>query len=725
MKLWLLSAVGLHAWLAATSEAQDTWESGDLTPPQTLVPYSTGQLSLCTPRNIDIVAGKPIPTNTWWGNLITCDPSSNVTQPIWPNPFAISVETVNTQSLHGFAMGYPFRYRYFGNLSPSGEAPFYGHVAHKEVILSATEFAGTVPIVRVTDWSDLGVSVALSIASGKLESNIVSGMAFVTGTYTQLSPRIGIQVPMQSINGLSITVGRVVTGRKFLITTVSNLQWVIYTNTDVSLTIETNQVLRTSSPFTGTMRVAPVVTEVPVTVYDMYKDCIVLGGDVAVVSDAQYQFQWRTMGDCTNGLFHYALPHQMETIDASTVREVTGVSLRSTVRGQMRALVTRTTAMTWLFNEPASIPITFYPRYRLTTQDASQQNLLNQLVTDIQSTWSIATTGSFYFNGKAAQKYASLCLMANDPTIVGSDITPLRRCLTKLAAIITPFLDNSWTYKLNYDRVYGGIVSSESFTSGNLNADFGNTVYNDHHYHYGYWVYTAAVMNYLYPKWTRIDDLNRMTRLLLRDVATPNSVDPFFPKFRHYDWYRGHSYSHGVTTFADGKDEESTSEDVNFAYAMYLYGQATGHARMTTISRMMIKVTSRAIQRYFLMEASSTVHPDNFKTHKAPGILFDNKVDYATWFSAERYCIHGIQMIPITPITDFVRTRTFIQEEWDTVLSKEAIVVNGDVSNPWLSLLYANYARVNRAQALPMLQKTEMDDGLTRSWALYMALQLY
>jgi endo-1,3(4)-beta-glucanase len=86
--------------------------------------------------------------------------------------------------------------------------------------------------------------------------------------------------------------------------------------------------------------------------------------------------------------------------------------------------------------------------------------------------------------------------------------------------------------------------------------------------------------------------------------------------------------------------------------------------------------------------------------------------------------IHGIQMLPVTPITEYVRTETFVREEWDNILSKEKIVTSDDGANSWYSLLYLNYARVNKAEALVKLnQCTTMMDGLSRSWALYMAAQ--
>ncbi|KAG2830032.1 hypothetical protein PC112_g7864 [Phytophthora cactorum] len=103
------------------------------------------------------------------------------------------------------------------------------------------------------------------------------------------------------------------------------------------------------------------------------------------------------------------------------------------------------------------------------------------------------------------------------------------------------------------------------------------------------------------------------------------------------------------------------------------------------------------------------------------GILFDNKVNYATWFSGEKHAIHGIQMLPATAVTEFVRTREFVEQEWDQILAREPIVQNDDQANPWLSLLYMNYATVNKDFALEKLRTVTMDDGLSRSWAMYIA----
>ena len=78
-------------------------------------------------------------------------------------------------------------------------------------------------------------------------------------------------------------------------------------------------------------------------------------------------------------------------------------------------------------------------------------------------------------------------------------------------------------------------------------------------------------------------------------------------------------------------------------------------------------------------------------------------------------------MIPVSPITDLFRSKEFVQQEWDQVLSTLPIVTDAAASNPWQSLLFTNYATIDKRGALKRLMTVPMDDGLSRSWALYMA----
>jgi endo-1,3(4)-beta-glucanase len=110
-----------------------------------------------------------------------------------------------------------------------------------------------------------------------------------------------------------------------------------------------------------------------------------------------------------------------------------------------------------------------------------------------------------------------------------------------------------------------------------------------------------------------------------------------------------------VSPFADGKDQEGTSEEINFHYGLMLWGNVSGNANLEQLGKLMLNVNSRAINYYFLMSDDNTVHPKELLPNKVTGIFFDNKVDYAIWFGPNLEYIHGIQMIPVSPIQKLYR----------------------------------------------------------------------
>jgi endo-1,3(4)-beta-glucanase len=220
-----------------------------------------------------------------------------------------------------------------------------------------------------------------------------------------------------------------------------------------------------------------------------------------------------------------------------------------------------------------------------------------------------------------------------------------------------------------------------------------------------------------------MNELNFIVETLIRDVANSDIItDPKFPLFRNFDWFAGHSLSHGLVPFLDGKDQESTSEEINFHYGLMLWGQVSGDAELVTLGEIMMKVGKRSVGHYLLMEDTNTVHPQ-IVPNKVVGLFFENKVDYTTWFGANREYIHGINMIPVSPINEFLRTDAFVNEEWNSVLSNLELVKDPDNhrGNTWQSLLFANLAVIDKDEAMVQLSRAAMDPGLSRAWAMYFA----
>jgi len=188
-----------------------------------------------------------------------------------------------------------------------------------------------------------------------------------------------------------------------------------------------------------------------------------------------------------------------------------------------------------------------------------------------------------------------------------------------------------------YETAWGGVIDKAGATDANV--DFGNGYYNDHHFHYGYFLHAAAVIGYLDPTW--LTENQDYVSALARDVSNPSSLDQYFPVFRSFDWYHGHSWAKGLFESGDGKDEESSSEDAMFAYGLKMWGKTIGDASMEARGNLMLSVLARSLQSYFLMTSDNVNQPAEFIGNKVTGILFENKADHTTYFGTDLSYIQG------------------------------------------------------------------------------------
>ena len=190
--------------------------------------------------------------------------------------------------------------------------------------------------------------------------------------------------------------------------------------------------------------------------------------------------------------------------------------------------------------------------------------------------------------------------------------------LNELKGAFAVFATNQQIHPLVYDTVWNGVVSSVAYTGDPL-QDFGNTYYNDHHFHSSHFIYAAAVIAYLDPAWLPLN--KAWVNTLIRDAANPSTQDNMFPFFRMFDWYHGHSFADGLFQLADSKDEESSSEDAFFAYAMKMWGHVIGDASMEARGNLMLSILARSLDNYFLMSSDNKNQPANFIGNKVAGIV--------------------------------------------------------------------------------------------------------
>src|SRR5690606_18197995 len=105
-------------------------------------------------------------------------------------------------------------------------------------------------------------------------------------------------------------------------------------------------------------------------------------------------------------------------------------------------------------------------------------------------------------------------------------------------------------------------------------SSFGSEDFNDHHFHYGYFIYAASILS-KYDK-SFYDTHKDMINLLVADIAnyTPDSE---LPLRRNYDAYFGHSWASGSSPFDDGNNQESVSEAINAWTGVSLWAKRTGN----------------------------------------------------------------------------------------------------------------------------------------------------
>jgi endoglucanase Acf2 len=134
-------------------------------------------------------------------------------------------------------------------------------------------------------------------------------------------------------------------------------------------------------------------------------------------------------------------------------------------------------------------------------------------------------------------------------------------------------------------------------------------------------------------------------KLIIRDIASPDRNDFMFPFLRCFDLYAGHSWASGHSRFADGNNNESSSEAMNAWSGIILLGEALGDRALRDLGIFLYTTEMNAIQEYWF-----NVHGDNFPTNYPASVItmvWGGKGANATWFSADPQLVHGINFLPL------------------------------------------------------------------------------
>ena len=168
---------------------------------------------------------------------------------------------------------------------------------------------------------------------------------------------------------------------------------------------------------------------------------------------------------------------------------------------------------------------------------------------------------------------------------------------------------------------------------------------NDHHFHYGYFIKAAAEVARRDPSWGRRDRFGAMVDFLIRDIACPDRGDRLFPFLRNFDPYAGHSWASGGANFADGNNQESSSEAMNAWTGLILWGEAVGDRAIRDLGVTLYTNEMAAINEYWF-DVKGEDRPAAY-TPSVVTLVWGGKGVNETWFTRNPEAVHGINWLPI------------------------------------------------------------------------------
>ncbi|CRG90295.1 hypothetical protein PISL3812_07338 [Talaromyces islandicus] len=612
----------------------------------------------------------------------------------------------------------------YGNTSaslPGNPVEYYlNPIGLQPLILSAAEF-GNSTVLNTDRLTGFSAEVILQPSNGSTQSirfPIVQGMGFVTGVYWELQPFIQSSILFRNV----VQLGSPRPGTyKFQITLEDSKSWLMYVTPDDGLQPTFNfttssTTLAGPAGFCGTIQIAKnPAGAAGEAVYDqsagVYATTANISGSVTDATGT-YRLSWEKAGRNASSapLLMFAFPHHIQSFDETTKQGLQPVQLRSTTKGNTTAVLGDSWTMVEQ-NLPVDMDFAPWSPALGSVSTLSAENIQTimdaaktELTEDVDGQ---SNVNSMYYGGKVLSKFATLVYtvntLANDPQSAAATLDGLKKAFAR-------FVNNEQQFPLVYDNVWKGVVSSAAWETNDLNQDFGNSGYNDHHFHYGYFIHAAAIIGALDPSW--IEPNKAWVNMLVRDAGNPATDDPFFPFSRAFDWFHGHSWAKGLFVSGDGKDEESTSEDAMFAYAVKMWGKTTGDKSMEARGNLMLAILRRTLSNYFLMEDDNINQPNNFVNNRVTGILFENKAHHTTYFGANLEYIQGIHMLPLLPSSAYTRNQTFVQQEWDSMFAENACTPASSVtSGGWKGVLYANRAITNPDESYEFFKQPDFDQA--------------
>lgn len=233
-----------------------------------------------------------------------------------------------------------------------------------------------------------------------------------------------------------------------------------------------------------------------------------------------------------------------------------------------------------------------------------------------------------YWGGLTIAKIANVALVAHACNLWDIRDEFIEEVRGALEDWFTPDVQPLLRYDKDWKTVNG-------YPDGGFYSD---KLINDHHFQFGYIIVAAATVTRFQREWA--DKWGPAIDLLIRDVASTDRDDDSFPFMRNFDPWAGHSWA-TPAVFEYGLNQESSSEAINFAYSLILWGEVTGDPKTRDLGVMLYASETQAVNMYWF-------HPDAGLKRPYAGMVWTSAVSYALWWLGPPQGVLGINVQPVT-----------------------------------------------------------------------------
>nr|RBQ89678.1 hypothetical protein FVER53263_13657 [Fusarium verticillioides] len=622
----------------------------------------------------------PYPTNGWWAPYAAPPGKGTAAGPF---PYE--------SSLDGFGIGFGIgQDRQFDGTSVKVPTQLDWRASFSE---HSGEFDGH----KARAFDTQTVTIQYFQGNSSMKAYLVPGSPYMTFQYKSATPRLTtLNGGIKSLNSIALSGGNTVShrGTKFTVIDTKGTTYLIYSDRSIKLTAEAennNQgTLSADGKFSGILRMVLLRDPNHQKLLDAHSKVypISLSQDYSISGDSgTVTFKWKTKG--TGDLLMLTWPHHREVLQnpnspgPSTLSYLTLKGWMYPTLGNIWRLTYKLTSITW--NAPRDV------------DPSCKESVVNGLkyeVDQLDPSKAPAPNEFYYWGGTLAAK-SRLALIADH---VGS-----KDLIDPVIKYLKASFDN-WFSATNkalpaYETTWGGVINKEGAT--NIWVDFGNGYFNDHHFHYGYFLHIAAVIAKYDPNW--LNAHREYVSFFARDIINPSSDDPFFPITRCLDWFAGHSWASGIANGAGSRDQESVGEAVNGYYGAMLWATVALGQEHANFARLLLAIEQQAAKKYWHLYPSAgkddpmNPYPEaKFRDLITVGNVMDWQTGAWLFWGAEKVQIAAIQILPVTPANEVMYDAEWVSNVFAYTMPE---LTNASYADSWKSVIYAAYSNAKPQEA--------------------------